>query len=82
MANQIISVSGLRRQQTLITFDNGATWQKIAAPVNINGAASNCILVKTQYICVYITVIIYIYIYIYIYICDWICKNHPYWHNN
>ena len=47
MANQISTVSSARRQQTVITFDNGATWQKIAAPANIDGAATNCILVRT-----------------------------------
>ena len=47
MANQIITVSNVRGQQTVITFDNGATWQKIAAPANINGASTNCILVRT-----------------------------------
>ena len=47
IANQIITVSSVRRQQTVITFDNGATWQKIAAPANINGVATNCILVRT-----------------------------------
>ena len=48
IANQIITVSSVRRQQTVITFDNGATWQKIAAPANINGAATNCVLVRTK----------------------------------
>lgn len=47
IANQVISLNGLRRQQSLITLDNGATWQKITAPVNINGAASNCALVRS-----------------------------------
>ena len=47
MANQISTVSSVRRQQTVITFDNGATWQNIAAPANIDGAATNCMLVRT-----------------------------------
>ena len=46
IANQHV---GIERRQTLITFNNGATWQKIAAP-----AASYCRLVRAQCMYMYI----------------------------
>lgn len=50
MANQFIG-GALKRNQTLITFDNGAQWHKIAAPINdINGVPLNCKVVRKYYI--------------------------------
>ena len=47
IANQFVSrMNGLQRNQTLITFNNGARWQKIQAPAIVNGAPSNCTLVR------------------------------------
>ena len=51
MANQYIYVGGKRRNRTLITFDNGASWHSIAAPANINDVPSNCTLVSVIFAC-------------------------------
>ena len=59
MANQFVGhMNGSQRNQTLITFDNGAQWHKIEAPT------LDCVLVRwcylivniihTAYVCVYI----------------------------
>ena len=48
LANQHIYVGGIRRNRTLITFDNGARWNSIPAPANINGVPSNCMLVSVM----------------------------------
>ena len=45
MANQFTFVDGEQRNQTVISTDNGASWQKIAPPDNIEGVPSNCRLV-------------------------------------
>ena len=47
IANQFVSgEDGSRRNQTLITFNNGAHWQKIHAPAIVNDTPSNCALVR------------------------------------
>ena len=46
MANQFTFVSGLKRNQTLITFTNGAQWHKIAAPTYVDGKPTYCNLVR------------------------------------
>ena len=52
IANQFVSrVNGSQRNQTLITFDNGARWQKIQAPAIVNGVPSNCTLVRYNDYC-------------------------------
>ena len=43
IANQFVTVNGQKHKQTMITFDNAATWQKIAAP-----ATSYCRLVRMR----------------------------------
>ena len=42
LANQVVWAGGYQRNQTVITFDNGARWQKVAAPAN----PSDCTLVR------------------------------------
>ena len=42
IANQFVLVDGQKRNQTMITFDNGARWHKIAAP----SGALQCTLVR------------------------------------
>ena len=49
IANQFVTVNGQNRKQTVITFDNAATWQKIAAP-----ATSYCRLVRMRIQCIHI----------------------------
>ena len=46
MANQFTTVSGRQRNQTLITFNNGAQWSKITAPTYIDGQQARCYLVR------------------------------------
>ena len=46
IANQFAYVNGQWRNQTLITFDNGATWRQIPVPANADGSPSNCVLVR------------------------------------
>ena len=46
IANQYTSVGGQQRNRTLITFDNGARWHGIAAPVYENGVQTYCDLVR------------------------------------
>ena len=43
LANQFVYLGGVWRNQTVITFDNGATWKRIEAP-----ATSSCTLVRKQ----------------------------------
>ena len=49
IANQFVTVNGQNRKQTVITFDNAATWQKIAAPTT-----SYCRLVRMRIQCMHI----------------------------
>ena len=43
IANQFINrAGGFQRNQTLITFDNGARWHKIATPASV----PDCMLVR------------------------------------
>ena len=53
MANQYTFVNGRRRNQTLITFDNGASWNGITAPV---GSSSNCTQVRLFCYCIMLPV--------------------------
>ena len=47
IANQFVSRMDIfQRKQTLITFNNGAHWQKLQAPAVVNGVSSNCVLVR------------------------------------
>jgi len=49
IANQFTFMSGRRRNRTLITFDNGAQWQRIAAPTYENAVRTYCSLVRWGY---------------------------------
>ena len=46
MANQLTVVSGQKRNQTMITFSNGAQWDRIAAPKYVDGKRIRCHLVR------------------------------------
>ena len=50
MANQFTTVSRRQRNQTLITFNNGAQWSKISAPTYIDGQQTNCYLVRLLFL--------------------------------
>ena len=46
IANQFTFDSGRKRNQTLITFSNGAQWKRIAAPTYVDGEPTYCHLVR------------------------------------
>ena len=50
IANQHIDISD-SRSHTVISFDNGARWKRIASPANdLNGLPINCSLVRLLYV--------------------------------
>ena len=52
MANRYKFVDGRRRNQTLITFDNGASWNGITAPVGSESKVCTYKVIYYNFVCV------------------------------